>query len=114
MNNDEIQWSVEVDRADIVGSVQHRVYALMAKNHLKESDIKAVALGPNEFNALRFQMCKQQRLPDISLANPTEMKLMWMNVYCMGRPGIELLVDSAWHVQIAECRKHLDVNFLGG
>ncbi len=103
--------SVEIKIEGILSSLERRLNQLIYEHGIREDMIKAVALGPNEFNSLKVEMSEKFRLRDpdmdLRLKCATEMKFHNMPVLCMGRHGIEFLVDEAWYIQIKEVRKHL-------
>lgn len=108
-------WSVEVNKADIIGSIERKILDFRTRYHCRREEIKAIALGPNEFNALRFQLREHYPrllLGDTLLAGSDELKVFDIPVYCSARIGIELLVQGVWHVKIEEARKHLSLEGL--
>lgn len=112
MIDDNELWSVEVNKQDILGSIERKVYETLAKYHLKGDELLGIALGPNEFNALRYQLSQFQRQPDISMISSRQISVFGRPVFCCAHIGITLLFDERWDVAIAEARKYLSTEGL--
>jgi len=87
----------------------------MTQYHIRREEIKGIALGPNEFNALRVQLMRTQRCPwgDVErLANATELQFEGFCIYCAPRVGVQVLLDGRWDVQVSEARKYFSLEGL--
>lgn len=114
--DDEEIWSVQVKKEDVASAIRQKVYEYMGTYAIRREDIKGIALGPNEFNALRLQMAQMQmfwdRRQDLHLPNATEFKFDDFYIYCAPRTGVQILLDGRWDIQIAEARKYLSLEGL--
>jgi hypothetical protein len=115
--DDNELWSVEVKAEDVVSAVTSKIHQYISDYHIRREDIAGIALGPNEFNALRIQLMKTQRFHFLEqtfkgLPNPDEFLFQGKPVFCAPRVGIQILVKGRWDIQITEARKYLSLEGL--
>lgn len=115
--DDKELWSVEVKAEDVISAVTSKIYYYISEYNIRREDIAGIALGPNEFNALRLQLSKTQRFHLLeqtfkSLPSPGDFLFQDKPVFCAPRVGIQILVKGRWDIQISEARKYLSLEGL--
>lgn len=115
--DDRELWSVEVKAEDVVSAITSKIYYYISEYHIRREDIAGIALGPNEYNALRIQLMLTQRFYFSNqtfeqLPNPDSFLFQDKPVFCAPRVGIQILVKNRWDIQITEARKYLSLEGL--
>ena len=115
--DDQELWSVEVKAEDVISAITSKIYHYIEEYRIRREDIRAIALGPNEFNALRLRLMSPRRFfyhKSItgSLPNPEDVMFQNIPVHCAPRLGVQILLNGRWDVQIAEARKFLSLEGL--